>query len=266
MRSPTPSVAARRLPCVLALLALLAAGAIRPAPAQSPGHLDSPATYVIVHGAWGGGWAWRGIDSLLTAQGHSVHRPTLTGLGERTHLATPDVGLDTHVQDVVNTILFEDLDDVVLVGHSYGGMVITGVADRIPGRIRRLLYLDAVLPESGESLNTSPLGGSLPVQEWVRDGLVVPPWVQPDQPLPHDVPHPLKTFSDPLVLTSPEARRLPATYILTVDPGATDDSFSPFAERAAARGWTVVRMEADHNPQWSAPGELARLFVQAGGG
>src|SRR6266511_99152 len=108
-------------------------------------------TYVFVHGAWGGSWDWRQVDSLLTRRGHRVYRPQLTGLGERVHLASADVGLATHIDDVVNTILWEDLRDVVLVGHSYGGMVITGVADRIPDRIRRLVYLDALLPDSGEA-------------------------------------------------------------------------------------------------------------------
>ena len=92
------------------------------------------------------------MDSLLTAQGHRVYRVTLTGLGERVHLASPSIGLTTHIADVVNTISWEQLEDVVLVGHSYGGMVITGVADRIPARIRALIYVDAFLPESGESV------------------------------------------------------------------------------------------------------------------
>src|ERR1041384_4375483 len=103
-------------------------------------------TYVIVHGAWGGGWDWLAIDSMLTARGHKVVRVTLTGLGERHHLASPNIGLDTHIDDVVNAILWDNLHDVVLLGHSYGGMVITGVADRIPDRIKRVVYLDALLP------------------------------------------------------------------------------------------------------------------------
>ena len=103
-------------------------------------------TYVIVHGAWGGGWAFRKVDALLTARGHKVYRPTLTGQGERVHLATLEVDLSTHVMDVVNMILFEELRDVVLIGHSYGGMVISGVAQKVPDRIRRLVYLAAFVP------------------------------------------------------------------------------------------------------------------------
>jgi pimeloyl-ACP methyl ester carboxylesterase len=114
--------------------------------AQTP----SGPTVVIVHGAWGGGWDWRGVEQVLRQRGASVYRPTLTGLGERCHLASPDIDLTTHVTDIVNVIEWEELEDVILLGHSYGGMVITGVADRVPDRIRRLVYLDAFLPFDGE--------------------------------------------------------------------------------------------------------------------
>jgi pimeloyl-ACP methyl ester carboxylesterase len=105
-------------------------------------------TCVIVHGAWGGGWDWKHVDQLLTADGCNVYRPTLTGQGEHSNLASTNIDLDTHIQDIVNVIVWEDLHDVVLVGHSYGGMVITGVADRVPCRILRLVYVDALLPET----------------------------------------------------------------------------------------------------------------------
>src|SRR5918993_1727958 len=115
----------------------------------------SQTTFVIVHGAWGGSWAFKKVDSLMTAHGALVYRPSLTGQGERVHLASPEVSLSTHINDVVNMIAFENLNDIVLVGHSYGGMVITGVADRIPERIRKLIYLDALLPVDGESVFTA---------------------------------------------------------------------------------------------------------------
>ena len=109
-------------------------------------------SYVLVHGAWGGGWYWKKLLPLLHAQGHEVYAATLTGLGERVHLANPEIGLGTHVHDVVNLLAYEDLSDVILVGHSYGGMVITGVADCVPERIAHLAYLDAFVPEQGQSL------------------------------------------------------------------------------------------------------------------
>jgi pimeloyl-ACP methyl ester carboxylesterase len=217
-------------------------------------------TYVIVHGAWGGSWAFRQVDSLLTARGHTVYRPSLTGLGERVHLASREVGLETHVMDVVNAFLFEELRDVVLVGHSYGGIVISGVAERVPDRIRHLVYLDALVPDDGDSMMTM-FSPPRFFDSMIKDGFVVPAWVKPGQPVPRDVPHPLKTFTDPIRLTNPDARRIPATYILTVEPGSKEDTFSPFADRAKARAWKVLTMEADHNPQWSAPGKLTEVLA-----
>ena len=220
-------------------------------------------TFVIVHGAWGGAWAFKRVDSLLTAQGAKVYRVSLTGLGERVHLASPDVDLSTHVRDVINVLRYEELRDVVLVGHSYGGMVITGVADEVPERIQRLVYVDAFLPDSGESVVTA-LRDGLPIGEWSRDGMIVPPWIGAQPKVPGDVPHPLKTFTQPLTLRNPARRGVPATYVLTVDSGATDDTFSPFASRARARGWPVVQMTADHNPQMSNPAAIARVLLTVG--
>src|SRR3989442_14761608 len=108
-------------------------------------------TFVLVHGASTGGWYWAPVRQLLRAAGHEVYTPTLTGLGERSHLLSRGIGLDTHVQDVVNVLAYEDLRNVVLAGHSYSGMVITGVADRAPDRIAHLVYVDAVVPHHGES-------------------------------------------------------------------------------------------------------------------
>ena len=104
------------------------------------------AAFVLVHPAWFGGWSWRKVVPLLVEAGHSVHTPTLTGLGERSHLATPEIGLGTHIDDVVQILEFEDLHDVILVGSSSSGAVITGVADRAPERIAKVVYLDAFVP------------------------------------------------------------------------------------------------------------------------
>ena len=109
-------------------------------------------TFLLIHGAWHGGWCWRDVASRLRKAGHEVHAPSLTGLGERKHLAGGRIDLDTHIQDVVGLIEMEDLRDVVLVGHSYGGMVITGAADRMPASIARLVYLDAFVPENVKCL------------------------------------------------------------------------------------------------------------------
>jgi pimeloyl-ACP methyl ester carboxylesterase len=137
------------------------------------------ATYVLVHGGGHGGWCYQRVARILRAAGHEVHCPTLTGLGERSHLVSADVDLDTHITDVVNVLVYEDLRDVILAGHSYGGMVITGVADRALERIGELVYLDAALPLNGESLvdvSPTPMAGARTSGEIV-DGveLVTPP-------------------------------------------------------------------------------------------
>jgi pimeloyl-ACP methyl ester carboxylesterase len=236
--------------------------AATPLAAQQPRHI-----YVLVHGAWGGGWAFRRVDSLLTAAGHRVYRPTLTGLGERVHLAAPDVGLGTHVTDVVNVLLFEELRDVVLVGHSYGGMVITGVADRVPERIRHLVYVDAFAPEDGESLLTAARGTKLEAfarrsVDSAKAGFMLPTWVRRGAPPPVGVPQPVRTFTEPVSFRNPAARRIPATYILTVEPGRAegDDDFAAFGQRAKSRGWTVHVLRANHVPERTAPKELTDLL------
>jgi pimeloyl-ACP methyl ester carboxylesterase len=221
-------------------------------------------TIVIVHGAWGGSWAFRKVEALLREKGFNVYRPQLTGLGERVHLARAEVGLNTHIDDVVNMILYEDLHEVVLMGHSYGGMVITGVADRVPDRIRKLIYLDAFLPNDGESVMSFSRTRGDWIKPMIKGDFIVPPWVKPDQPPPHDVPQPLKTFTDPIALRNKAALKIPAIYILTVEANkeAGRDDFWAQAERAKARGWPVEQLAADHNPQWSAPEPLVQMLAR----
>ncbi len=226
------------------------------------------ATIVIVHGAWGGGWAFREVEQLLRDSGHQVYRPTLTGQGERYHLASPEIDLETHIADVVNVLEFEELEDVVLVGHSYGGMVVTGVADRVPGRIRHLVYLDAFVPYDGESV--ADLAGdfmeSLEASGGTSDpGFVDPTWVKPGTAPPKDVRQSMKTFTQPIRLGGDPGRGRQVSYIITRDAPGASDSFDPFADRARDRGWTVYEFEADHNPQWSRPAELAALLGKVAG-
>jgi len=222
---------------------------------------SSGGTIVIVHGAWGAGYEWKEAGRRLRAEGFDVYRPTLTGMGERSHLSSPDIDLETHIMDVVNTILFESLDDIVLVGHSYGGVVVTGVADRVPDRIRKVVYLDAFLPENVESANSS-----IGISKRDEPGGFVPPmWNVTPGPPPHAMPQPAKTFSEPLLLKNQEAAlKIPTTYILTVDPGRTpeQDMFFRFSERARTRGWKVFTMEADHVPQFSRVPEIVELLAR----
>jgi len=220
--------------------------------------------YVIVHGAWGGSWAFKKTDSLLTATGAVVYRPSLTGQGERVHLASLEVGLTTHINDVVNMLLYEDLHNVILVGHSYGGMVITGVADRVPERISKLIYLDAFVPENGESVLTIQGARADGLMKMANNGYLIPAWVKSGQLPPKDVPHPVKTFTDTITLLNQQRLQLSTTYILTVAKGtaAAADDFASQADRAKRKGWPVLQLEADHNPQWSATEAFVELLLK----
>ncbi len=223
-----------------------------------------PPTLVAVHGAWAGGWHFKKIAPLLEARGWKVHRPSLSGLGEHFNTARTDIGLATHIDDIVNFILFEDLHGVILLGHSYGGMVITGVADRIPERIARLVYFEAVLPVNGESLLGIRKAGAYDLEKMAKDGFVIPTWVRPGKPFPIDVPHPVKTFTDPITLKNAVATaKIPATYILSVEPGGKpeEDDFFAASERAKARGWPILLIEGDHNPHWRRPEAVAQLLL-----
>jgi pimeloyl-ACP methyl ester carboxylesterase len=147
MSMPSHAIASRRT--IVAAGGMLATAVIAGVAWAQPARRS---TYVLVHPAWHGGWCWKKVTPLLQAKGHDVYTPTLTGLGERSHLAHPDVGLETHIQDILNVLKYEDLSDVILVGHSSSGVVITGVADRTPERIAHLVYLDAFVPENGQSM------------------------------------------------------------------------------------------------------------------
>ncbi len=238
--------------------------AVEPIPAANVAPAVKQPVLVSVHGAWAGGWQFKRVVPFLEAQGWKVYRPTLSGLGEHFNTASPDIGLATHIDDIVNFILFEDLHEVILLGHSYGGMVITGVADRIPDRIARLVYLDAFVPNDGENLMSLRKAGALPIEQMVKDGFVIPVWVKPGKPFPVDVPHSLKTFTDPISLKNQAvAAKIPATYILTVEKGQKpeDDDFFAASVRARARGWPVIIMEGDHVVNWRQPEALANLLL-----
>jgi pimeloyl-ACP methyl ester carboxylesterase len=229
------------------------------------------ATILVAHGAWTGGWFWRKMFHPLREFGHELIVPTLTGLGERQHLASKRVGLDTHVTDVLQVMHYEDLADVALIGHSYGGMVATGVADRAARRLNRVIYLDAFVPRSGECLlDLLPYGARSSMQEAARtqgDGWKVPPNPMPPDTTVDDVnwavarrvPQPIKTFEQPLELSDVSAG-LPKAYIYCkrYAPGNVFRRFSEQAQRAP--DWSHVEVDASHNPQVTAPIELATLL------
>src|SRR4029077_8853309 len=129
-----------------------------------------PKTFLLCHGAWGGGWSWKKMRPLMQAAGHRLLTPTYTGLGERAHLANPAIDLESHIQDILNVISYEDLGDIVLLGHSYGGMVATGVADRAREKIVQRIYLDAFVPRDGQSLFDLNEPGRAPMREAAGSG------------------------------------------------------------------------------------------------
>jgi len=229
------------------------------APSQQP---ENPSyTYVLVHGASGGGWDWKYMDQLLSAEGHTVYRATLSGLGERAHLASPDINLTTHINDVANLILFEELEQVVLVGHSYAGMVITGVMDRLPGKVKQVFFLDAFVPADG--MAAVDLWGDLSGHKIV-DGMVHFSWLDKRRPVPGDVPQSYKTLTEPVSFSNPLALELPVTYVPFVGgvvEGKARAGLDPSWKRAVARGWTIKLLESDHNAQRSHPRELADLLL-----
>lgn len=241
------------------LLLIVAASSINLASANSN---EDKQTFVIVHGATAGGWEWKRTGNFLLEDGHTVYRATLTGLGERYHLSTPDVDLETHINDVVNLILFEDLHDVVLSGHSYGGMVITGVINRIPDRIKHVIYLDAAVPEDGESL-WDMFGGKPPADNpRFKDGMMQTPWVTAETKPPHNTPQSIKTFSQPVAYDNPAAKALPVTYVafIPADQSKEERAKSKAWQRALSRGWTIRTFPGGHVAQQEDPRGVATLM------
>src|SRR5690349_13822151 len=198
------------------------------------------ATIVVAHGAWSGGWSWKKMRPLLRERGHEVFTPTYTGLGERAHLAHQGIDLETHIADVLAKLEYEDLRDIVLLGHSYGGMVATGVADRARDLINQVIYLDAFVPRDGQSLFDLNEPGRQPMRDAARagDGLRIPPNPAPpdmsqadhDWQGPRRVNMPIKCFETKLKLKHGETN-LPRSYIYCSRKQAGSDPFAQFAAR-----------------------------------
>jgi pimeloyl-ACP methyl ester carboxylesterase len=219
---------------------------------------------VAVHGAWTGGWIWHEVARLLRVAGRDVFTPTLTGLGERVHLLSPGVDLQTHIEDIVNVLAFEQLENVTLVGHSYAGMVITGVAERAPEQIARLVYLDAYVPSDGQSL-----ADLLP--EPVREAIVAQAaqtgdgWRVPHNPPDADrrTDFPIAAGLQPLEVRNPAAARLPRAYIACPERG-DNPLYLPFidaAARAQQQGWDYFELPTGHHPMETMPAELSDILV-----
>jgi pimeloyl-ACP methyl ester carboxylesterase len=232
------------------------------------------ATFVLVPGAFFGGWLWKRLTPLLWAAGYPAYPLIPTGVGDRSHLASPVVDLETHVTDLVNLLHYEDLHDAILVGHSYGGMVNTGAADQVPERVRRLVYLDALAPVDGESLADLRPGipwladqdetGRCPVPhpvEEMRDGL--PDLTAEDAAWLHEhmTPHPAQALVQPVRFRNPAALAIPRTFILCQRNIWPEPPFADIQRAQTDPGWDYRELDADHVPMLARPRVLADLLL-----
>ena len=239
-------------------------------------------TFVLVHSAWHGGWFWKKIAARLRGRGHLVITPTLTGLGDRSHLARVDVGLDLHVTDVVNVLEYEALHDVVLVGHSSSGAVITGVASRAHAHIAHVVYLDAFIPEDGQALldliapERRQMMESMVQAEgdgWLLPRFAPPPWSTIVRDMwgvadDNDVrwmlerlgPTPFRHFTDP-TRASNQAAALPRTFVRFLEfPNPRFDQHAEMAQRTA--GWRYRELAAPHHAPVTAPEQVSDLLLE----
>lgn len=227
------------------------------------------ATYVLVHGSCHGGWCWKKLTPLLRKNGHVVYTPTLTGLGERSHLVNKSIGLDTHILDIVQVLEYEDLNEVILLGHSYGGMVIGGATEKIPQRIGRLVYLDAYIPQDNKrafdlvpGLETIYRERRLKDQgeEWLVASYKPEEFGVTD---PDDVrwmstrltPMPWHTHDQPIRITNPRAKVLPRNYISFSEFG-----ISQFKFQESKAGWDYHELMRGHDAMITSPNELGELL------
>jgi pimeloyl-ACP methyl ester carboxylesterase len=232
-------------------------------------------TFVLVHGAWCGGWVWRDVADILRAAGHAVYTPTLTGMGERAHLLSGDIDLGTHSQDVVNVIAYERLNGVALVAHSYGGMVATGVADRLADRIDALIYLDAALPEDGQRMldlvSAERRETVIKLAEDEGGGIAIPPTLLLDTGIEDEArradfiartcPHPLAAQLDPIRLEGNFRRIRRKAYILAAI--SNSHRFRGYLEWARSEpGWVGAEIQSLHFPMATMPKETADMLMK----
>jgi pimeloyl-ACP methyl ester carboxylesterase len=212
-----------------------------------------------------GGWVWKQVPSLLRSGGHAVYTPTLTGVGERAHLLTRDVDVQTHIHDIINVIAYEALQEVMLVGHSYGGIVITGVAECLPERLAHLVFLDAQVLYDGERFmdlfDQELVDAAMELVQAKGDGWRLPP----DKPKPDRryTDHPFKALVQPIDVKNPAAAALPHTYIFCTEKeemGVRGQGVIRSAARAQAAGWPYYELQTGHHPMWTMPQELVGLL------
>jgi pimeloyl-ACP methyl ester carboxylesterase len=232
----------------------------------------SSTTFVLVHGAWGGGWQWRRLADRLRSRGHSVFTPTLTGLGERVHQLHPGVDLSLHIADVLGVIKYESLGNIVLVGHSYGGFVASGVAEVIPGKIRSLVFLDAFVPRNAEALVeiVQPAVQEVIRSAQARGDSTVPVrdaaafrMNEKDRAWADSLanPQPIGTFLEKITLSGVRDRVARKTYIRAV--GYPNVSFDEFYARAKAEpSWRTYEVNCGHHIMIDEPDRLTEILLE----
>jgi pimeloyl-ACP methyl ester carboxylesterase len=231
-------------------------------------------TFVLVHGAWHGGWCWKRVAVLLRANGHHVYTPTLTGVADRSHLLSPDIGLDMQIDDIVQLVRWEELNDVVLVGHSSGGVVISGVAEKIENSIASLVFLDAFVPENGQSVVDIMANGANAerIRAAARDGAITLPPIPASLFKLNDAdeawvdrmctPHPILHFTDPVMLTGARERVPRRSYILaTVNDGET--FVTTHARLQNDPAWRTYEIPCGHDVMLDMPQQLADVLEEA---
>ncbi len=230
--------------------------------------------FLLVHGAWHGGWVWKEMADLLIYQGYSVSCPTQTGLGERKHLISSDITLEIFIEDIVNHIISEDLYNIILVGHSFAGSTISGVADKLKDRIKQLIYLDAVILLNGQSpFDIAPVevvNERIALAEQSEGKLSVPSPkaeafgvfdVRKSLLLESKLtPHPLSTFKSKLVLKNEIGNGLPLSYIICTDP--VYKSLESSREIVKKMNWPIFELKSGHNAMFTHPKETLNLFMK----
>ncbi|MFD1007452.1 alpha/beta hydrolase [Oceanisphaera ostreae] len=271
---------ANRRDFIKSITALAAVSSALPlsAIAQDKKHNSSSVrNYVLAHGSWHGGWCWREVAQILRAQGHRVFTPSYTGMGDRAHLISKKISIDTFIEDLVQVINTEELEDVILVGHSFGGIPITGVADQIPDKIGHLVYFDAIVLENGKSAFSNypkeDANARIEAASKATNGLAVPV----PSPLPESwgltvntpqydwvvrrlTPHPLASYTSELKLKNPIGNHRPKTYINCTEPALSVLEDSKALVKSQEQ-WGWIDLSAPHEAHITHPKELAKILL-----
>jgi pimeloyl-ACP methyl ester carboxylesterase len=271
MREPKTSTRSRREILKIGAIGAVVGAALDPPSALAQSSAPARHTFVLVHGAWHGGWCWRRVADILEGRGHKVYTPTLTGLGERSHLMTSSINLDTHIADIVNIFKWEDLNNAVLCGHSYAGWVVSGAIEYVQPQVSSLVFLDAFVPEDGQTgFDIAPEPNHTSIEQAIRTGAIsrpAPPaesfrvnpkdraWVDGKM-----TPQPLGVALQKIKMTGARDRVPKRTYIRALNyPSPRFDQY--LANAKANKGWRTYEVPSGHDVMVDMPERLAQILV-----